>query len=455
MPVKDPLPETPTRRMSPLARPANAQQDRDLLPDDGAVSGLDDSVHVAYLVNQYPHTSHSFIRREILAIERQGGTVTRFSIRRSVAPVIDAEDVAESRRTQVLMEHKIRMVWAMVRQAVTHPLRFLGALQSTIAMGRTSHRGVVRHFAYLAQACLLVEWCRAREIPHVHAHFGTNPAAVALLSRELGGPGYSFTVHGPEEFDRPLQLSLDRKIEGATMVAAISEFTRSQLYRWSSAACSAKIHVIRCALDPRYLAEPPTPVPESRRLVCVGRLCEQKGQLRLIVAAASLRDEGLDFELTLIGDGPMRAEIEGLIHTLNLAGVVRLVGWQDGDSVRQEILASRALVLPSFAEGLPVVLMEALALHRPVISTYVAGIPELVTPSVNGWLVAAGCQTSLCEAMREALTATSEKLSAMGSAGARKVRLLHDGDVEAAKLISHFRNASTRVSSPRVQSTCQ
>ena len=167
-------------------------------------------------------------------------------------------------------------------------------------------------------------------------------------------------------------------------------------------------------MDAAYFAPASTPLPDAPRLVCVGRLAEQKGQLVLVQAAARLRDQDVPFELVLVGDGPMRGEIERLIARLDLGGRIRIAGWLDGAGVRREILASRALVLPSCAEGLPVVLMEALALGRPVISTYAAGIPELVRPRIDGWLAPPGSVEDLAEALREALVAPASRLERMG-----------------------------------------
>src|SRR5262249_15179262 len=196
--------------------------------------------------------------------------------------------------------------------------------------------------------------------------------------------------------------------------AAVSEFTRSQLYRWSDRADWSRIHVIHCGLDGTFLDAGTSAIPEAQRLVCVGRLAEQKGPLLLIEAAGQLAAEGVMFELVLVGDGPLRSPIEQRIEQLRLRQHVRLAGWQDAMAVRDEILQARAVVLPSFAEGLPVVLMEALALGRPVISTYIAGIPELVEPGVCGWLVPAGAVGPLVDAMRAALTTSVGELERLG-----------------------------------------
>jgi glycosyltransferase involved in cell wall biosynthesis len=398
---------------------------------------------VAYLVNQYPHVSHSFIRREIVALEGQGLGVERFSVRPSPAELVDAADRAERDRTHVLLGvGMVGLLIALLRTAVTRPGRWLKALALTVQLGRRSERGVLRHVIYLAEACVLASRLRDCGAQHLHAHFGTNSAAVALLTHTLGGPPYSFTVHGPEEFDRPDNLSLGRKIEGAAFVVAISDFGRSQLFRWCSYPHWSKIHVVRCGVDAAFLGGGPQPIPDTRRLVCVGRLSEQKGQLLILDALGKVAADGVAFEMVLAGDGPMRAILEKQIERLGLAKQVRITGWLSNDTVRQEMLAARVFVLPSFAEGLPVVLMEALALGRPVVTTYVAGIPELVQHGVNGWLIPAGSVDTLAQALRQALETPLEELTSMGKSGAVRVAGMHDVNREAAKLAGLFQKAA-------------
>ena len=173
-------------------------------------------------------------------------------------------------------------------------------------------------------------------------------------------------------------------------------------------------------------------MPDCARLVSVGRLCEQKGQLLLVEAVQRLAEE-VDLELVLVGDGPMRADIEALLRTAARPEAVRLAGVLDNQQVRDEMLAARATVLPSFAEGLPVVLMESLALGRPVITTFVAGIPELVHDGESGWLVPAGSVDELVDAIREVLLAPTARLDEMGRAGAARVRTQHDAAAEASQ----------------------
>jgi len=196
--------------------------------------------------------------------------------------------------------------------------------------------------------------------------------------------------------------------------------------------------VVHCGLDATFLADAITPVPDVPRLVCVGRLSGQKGQLLLIEAAARLQREGLAFELVLAGDGEMRPQIEQYIAKEGLGQHVRITGWISGAQVKQELLAARALVLPSFAEGLPVVIMEAMALGRPVISTYIAGIPELVLDGQCGWLTPAGDVAALATAMRSCLACDTATLQAMGQQARERAAARHDIRTEAAKLAGLF-----------------
>ncbi|HEY9859547.1 MAG TPA: glycosyltransferase [Candidatus Obscuribacterales bacterium] len=396
---------------------------------------------IAYLVNQYPKVSHSFIRREIAGVEACGIRVARFSIRSCGSELVDEVDKRELEKTQVVLGiGKIGLLFALLRVAITRPARFLSAFWLMLQVGWHSERGVLRHFAYLAEACVLLRWFSDFGIAHVHAHFGTNSTTVAMLCRALGGPPYSFTVHGPEEFDKAEAIALTEKIKRSAFVVGVSSFGKSQLYRWCEHEQWSKIQVVHCGVDELFLTQAHIPVPDEPRLVCVGRLSEQKGHLLLLEAASRLAAEGLPFKLVLVGDGPLRPQIETLIARHGLQDHIEITGWASNNQVQQHILASRAMVLPSFAEGLPVVVMEALALGRPVISTYVAGIPELVEPGTCGWLVPPGSVESLTGAMRAALQWPVEKLEQMGRVGAERVAQQHDAAIEASKLAALFRS---------------
>ena len=402
---------------------------------------------IAYLVNQYPKVSHTFIRREILALERQGVSVARFALRGWDADVKGAEDLAERDRTRhILREGLATLLGRALRRCLANPARAGRALRSAWQMSRQAERSWPYHLMYFIEACTLADWLEEERVEHVHAHFGTNSTEVAMLAHLLGGPRYSFTVHGPEEFDKPRFLHLTRKIHDAAFVVAISSYGRSQLWRWLPGQEWNKVSVVHCALEGSFFQAPDSvraqPAP---RLVNVGRLCAQKGQLLLVEAAALLKQDGVAFELVLAGDGEMREAIEAAIARHQLGASVRITGWVDSATVRREMLEARALVLPSFAEGLPVVIMEAMAVGRPVVTTRIAGIPELVREGVDGWLVPPGDIVELKRAMQECLQASPERLLEMGRAANARVRQRHDADVEAAKLKALFEAARSGV----------
>lgn len=398
---------------------------------------------IAYFINQYPKVSHSFIRREILALERQGFEVLRIALRGWDGELVDAEDRRERERTRhVLQSGMGGLLLATLRAFLARPASFFAALGLALRMGLHADRPWPFHLVYLAEACRLLPWVREFGAVHVHAHFGTNSAEVVMLAQALGGPPFSFTVHGPEEFDKPQFIHLGEKIRRAAFVVAVSSYGRSQLFRWVAHGQWDKVQVVHCGLERAFHDVPAVQAPAAPRLVCVGRLCEQKGQLLLMEAAQRLAVQGVAFEIVLAGDGEMRGEIEALIAGTGLQGKVRITGWISSEQVRAEILAARALVLPSFAEGLPVVIMEAMALRRPVLTTYVAGIPELVRPGENGWLFPAGDVDELVAVMEDCLAQSGEVLQTMGEAAKRRVLERHDIDTEAAKLAGLFRGAA-------------
>jgi glycosyltransferase involved in cell wall biosynthesis len=391
---------------------------------------------IAYLTSAYARASDSFIRGEVARLRALGFTVHTFSIRRPEPRELVTEEIRrEHEATEfVLAAGAARLGLAWLRTVLRSPRRALSAARLAVRLGTPGLKGRLWPLAYLVEAAYLAERLRVGGVEHLHNHIGEGSAAVAMLASVLSAIPFSLTIHGPGEFDRPTLLALGEKIRRASFTVAVSDYGRSQLFRWSDPADWPRIHVVHCGLDGTFLDAGTPPIPEEGRLVCVGRLSEQKGTLLLVEAAGRLAAEGLAFELALVGDGPLRGPIEALIERLGLRRHVRLAGWQGAESVRAEILRARALVLPSFAEGLPVVLMEAMALGRPVISTYVAGIPELVVPGVCGWLVPAGSVEALTEAMRDALSASVQDLERIGRAGAARAAQRHDGAVEAAKL---------------------
>lgn len=409
------------------------------------------ALRVAYFVNYYPKVSHTFIRREILALERQGVAVQRLALRGWDSELVDPEDVCERERTQYVLKGTLAvLLWSALVMLFTRPLRFFAGVRLALRMSIKASQPWPYHLIYLAEACRIVPWLEKFGANHIHAHFGTNSAEVVMLASELSDVPYSFTIHGCDEFDRPEFIGLAEKIRRSAFVVAISSFGRAQLYRWVERVYWTKVSVVHCALDLAFYKLPLEPVPERPRLVCVGRLCKEKGLPLLMDAAALLAQRKLDFEIVLAGDGEMRTEIESLIKSLNLCERVSITGWISNEQIRAELLASRALVLPSFAEGLPVVIMEAMAMGRPVLASYLAGIPELVRPGENGWLFPAGSVEELASAMEKCLTLPVAELTQMGESARVRVLERHNIDREAGKLIVLFEEAAAKRSIPAV-----
>ena len=401
------------------------------------------SLRVAYFINQYPKVSHSFIRREIMALEHQGIEVLRIALRGWDEKLVDEDDVKEQSLTQYMLQGGLLpLLSASLQVFLSSPPRFFTAFKLAVKMSFRADRSLPYHLVYLAEACRLLPLLKSFGAQHVHAHFGTNPAEVVMLAHEMGGPSFSFTVHGPEEFDKPQFIGLGEKIRRSSFVVAISSFGRSQLYRWVEQRHWHKVKVVHCGLENAFHNVPKKVLLPVPRLVCVGRLCEQKGQLLLIEAVRILAQKQVAFELVLAGDGEMRGDIEKLINTYALKERVRISGWISSAQVREEILAARGLVLPSFAEGLPVVIMEAFALRRPVLTTYVAGIPELVRHGENGWLFPAGSVEDLADAIQAFLALPDETVERMGEAGYQRVIERYSIEIEAVKLATLFRQCA-------------
>ena len=397
------------------------------------------SLRVAYFINQYPKVSHSFIRREILALERAGVVVDRFALRGWDADVIDPADLAELERTTFILARGMwPLLGAVLRTSLQRPRNFISAFVAALSMGRQALRPFPYHLVYLAEACALLEAMRGRDIQHLHAHFGTNSAEVAMLARLLGGPPYSFTVHGPDEIEQMHLMHLDKKAAHAKYVIAISSYCRDQLCRVVAPSDQDKIKIVHCGLEPGFY-EGAIPGPSSAaRFVCVGRFGDEKGHMVLLEAMRRICARTKGCVLVLAGDGPLRGQIETRIRELGLQDNVRITGWISSSQVREEIIAARALVSSSFREGLPVVIMEAMALERPVIATAIAAVPELVVAGEHGWLVPAGDAALLADAMEDCMQAPAEMVARMGKAARHRVVGRHDINREAAKLTAYF-----------------
>jgi glycosyltransferase involved in cell wall biosynthesis len=255
----------------------------------------------------------------------------------------------------------------------------------------------MKGLAYAVEAAMVARWMHGQSLAHLHVHFGNAGASVGVLVKQLTGCHLSYTIHGPDEFDDVPGQQLAFKMQAADVIVCISQFARSQLMRISSPDDWRKFRVCRLGVDASVFQATPRSGPPSQvpQLVSIGRLTPAKGQVLLIQACAQLRDKGVPFHLTMVGDGPDRPRVEAEISHLNLQQQVTLTGSLTQAEVRAELARSDVFVLPSLAEGIPVVLMEAMASYVPCISTPVNGIPELIEHGRTGLLATPGDVDSL------------------------------------------------------------
>ncbi len=392
-------------------------------------------VRLLYFTNRYPAVSHTFIRREILGLEERGVEIERVALRADPIDALpDPLDRAEYGRTRLLLGGKARLATRILAGVARRPFQAIKVLLFALGLARRSGISRAKMVFYWAEALLLADLGRALGADFVRVHFGTNGAVVARLARRLGGPPYSIAYHGPDEFDAPERWDLGGTIAESAFVTAISSYCAAQLMRWSDPAHWDRIRIVRCLVDGDRFAE--MPLPEGPlRLCTIARLAPQKGLPLLLDALAELDAPP---ELVIVGGGPARAALEAQADTLGIADRVRFTGPLSGDDVRAVLADSHIFILPSFAEGLPVVIMEAMAVGRPVIATAITGVPELVVDGETGWLVPAGDKDMLVRAIDAAGALPHEKLAAIGAQGAARVRSRHLANVEMPKLAEIF-----------------
>lgn len=395
-------------------------------------------MRVGYLMNSYPMTSTTFIRREMESLEALGLEIKRYAVRNWAEKLVDPLDIADQQRTHYLLTHNLLSLFSSFFAVMfSNPIGFLRAFGLWFKVCRNSGSLSVRHFAYLLQATYFYKLCKQDQLQHVHVHFSTNATTVAMLAKQMGGANYSFTAHGPDEFVNPNTISMHLKVANAAFVVAISNYCRVQLVRFSSYKFWDKIVIVHCGIHIKDFTPNFEFDNNNQNLVCVGRICPQKAQLLFPPALAQLKNEFPDIKVHLIGDGESRAQLELEIKKHDVSDMVVLHGWKANTEVKEILVKSRALLLPSFAEGLPVVIMESLALGRPVISTYIAGIPELVDDRC-GWMIPAGSIDAIVSAIRDVMNTPSQKLTEMGKEGRSRVEAGHNLESIAPILFNQF-----------------
>jgi colanic acid/amylovoran biosynthesis glycosyltransferase len=383
---------------------------------------------IAYLCSLYPAVSHTFILREIEALRALGAEVTTFSIHRAGAEHLlsEAERRAAASTFAILPPRWVALLAGHLRIALRAPRAYLMTLGLALRLASGGLRGRLWQLFYFAEAVVLWQQCNSRGIRHVHAHLANVAADVALLTTSLGCAldgrdswSWSFTMHGPTEFFDVSHFRLAHKVERASFVICISDFARSQLMALSDTADWHKLRVVHCGVPLAHFSRRAA-VSSEPSVLYVGRLVPEKGQAVLLQALALLRDSGRAVRATLVGEGPQRHALEALAVQLGVAGQTRFTGALGQPEIHTLYEEAALFCLPSFAEGVPCVLMEAMAMELPVVSTAIAGIPELVEDEHNGLLVAPGRPDRLALAL-ERLLADPELRRRLGANGRMKV----------------------------------
>lgn len=377
---------------------------------------------IAYLTGEYPKVSHTFIQREIEALRAAGWTVHACTVRRPAArDIVGPAQQEEARHTFAVIDAAKRPAtlarafgWALTRA----PRRWAGALRLTWSIRPPGPKAALWQLFYLLEATVLARHLSAQGVRHIHNHFADSSGTVTMLAAAIAGIPFSMTMHGPALFYEPRRWRLDVKTARAAFVSCISHFCRSQAMYFSAPEHWDRLRIVHCGVDPAQYGR--QDIARGKHVIFVGRLAAVKGLPVLIEAFARVLARHPDAHLSIVGDGPERAPAEARVAGLGMAGRVTFHGYRSSAEVAGLLSGADLMVLPSFAEGVPVVLMEAMASTLPVIASRVAGVQELVEDGVSGLTVPPGDLDTLAERIADLLD-DPDLCARMGAAGRRKV----------------------------------
>jgi colanic acid/amylovoran biosynthesis glycosyltransferase len=399
-----------------------------------ASSAAPAGLRIAYMTGQYPRATDTFIQREVAALRSRGVHVQTFSIRKPASKEnVGPEQEAERERTfYVLPPCPWAMFTSHLRLLLGNPGRYFRALRTMLTVRPPGLKAFVWQCAYFAEAGIVARRVRELGIVHLHNHFSNSSCSVAMLAAEMGGFTFSFTMHGPAEFYEPKYWRIDEKTRRALFVACISHFCRSQAMVFAPQEKWDRLHIVHCGVDPA-LFQPRRHAGRGSQLLFVGRLAGVKGLPILLEALAKLKERHPDIHLNVAGDGPDRARLEEQARRLGVADNVTFLGYQSQQQIRELLARTDVFVMTSFAEGVPVVLMEAMAAEVAVVATRIAGIPELVEDGVSGLLVPPADAAAVVGGVEELLNDSALR-SQFGQAGRQKVEQEFNISTESERL---------------------
>jgi glycosyltransferase involved in cell wall biosynthesis len=389
---------------------------------------------LGYLVSTYPAISHTFILREIQHLRRDGWQIVSASVNQPDRPLaqMEAYERQEAETTYGIKADGARgalkaALWAVARYGLSSVKMLLSAWH--LGGAAKPWKGI----AYGVEALMVARWMEQQGLRHLHVHFGNAGATVGLLTKRLNQCHLSLTIHGPDEFDDVPGQHLALKMKEADAVICISQFARSQLMRISDSDHWHKMQVCRLGVDPAQFPYRSRVASEVVQMLCVGRLTPAKCQVLLVQACAQLRDVGLSFHLKMVGAGPDRARIEREVALHGLQNHITMTGALNQQEVKRAFAQADVFVLPSLAEGIPVVLMEAMCSGVPCVTTPVNGIPELIQHGVSGLLTTPGDVVSLT-AQLQLILSSSDLRESLAKAARQKVTT----DFDLANNVRHL-----------------
>lgn len=402
---------------------------------------------VAYVMTHYPRVALTYIAGEIDEVERHGGRILPVVMNRPGAEDLTTEEARERhRRSFYLKASPGRVAAATFATAVAHPIKMTRLALAAIRSARSDLGIMARRLVHLGYGALAARICRKEQIRHLHAQFGLAPATIAWFACEILNFDadrrctWSFTIHGFHDFVNETESRLDLKAASAGFVICISDFTKSQLCRVTDPRYWDRFHVIRCGIDlAAFLMRESRTRREVPRIAIVGRLSPEKGHGILLEAVSKLSTSGVPTEVEVIGDGPFAEEIRKLAVELGIEKKVILLGELLPDEVARRLADADIFCMASFAEGLPISIMEAMAVGVPVVTTWVGGIPELALNEVTALTVPPGNSEALALAIKRLVAdpALAERLT---SAARKAVEHAHSRDANGVELAGLFRS---------------
>jgi len=401
---------------------------------------------VAYVMTHYPRVALTYIAGEVDEVERQGGRIFPIAMNLPGPEDLTTDQARErQRRSLYLKASAMRVAAATLGTAVGHPIKIAKLVFSAIRSARSDLGVIGRRLVHLCYGALAARYCREQHIRHLHAQFGLAPATIAWFASEImnfdqgAGSSWSFTIHGFHDFVNETESRLDLKAASAKFVACVSDFTKSQLCRVTDPLHWSQFHVVRCGLDlTAFPLRKPQAFRQIPRVVIVGRLSPEKGHGILLEAVKKLADDNMGVEVEIIGDGPSRDAIRAQAAQYGIENQVIFSGELLPDEVARRLAGADIFCMASFAEGLPISIMEAMAVGVPVVTTWIGGIPELAVNEVTALTVPPANSDALAAAIRR-LVIDAPLRDGLVSAGREAVERMHSRETNGAQLASIFR----------------